>query len=170
MSAFDPARWSDFALAWLGASAALLGLVFVGLSINLRDVVGSRQLVNRALEAVIALAAVLVTSTAVLVPDQSRAVVSVELLVIAAGTFASIANLQRGAGRQTVGSGGTGPPPYSVFVRRVFGLGAPVLLAVAGVTLAAEAGGGLYWWPAAIVVAFACALTNAWVLLIEILR
>ena len=79
-------------------------------------------------------------------------------------------NLQRGAGRQTVGSGGTGPPPYSVFVRRVFGLGAPVLLAVAGVTLAAEAGGGLYWWPAAIVVAFACALTNAWVLLIEILR
>jgi hypothetical protein len=28
----------------------------------------------------------------------------------------------------------------------------------------------LYWWPAAIVVAFVGALTNAWVLLIEILR
>ena len=35
MSAYDAARWSDFALAQLGASAALLGLVFVGLSINL---------------------------------------------------------------------------------------------------------------------------------------
>ena len=56
MSAYDPARWSDFALAQLGASAALLGLVFVGLSINLRDVVGSRRLVNRAAEAIIGLA------------------------------------------------------------------------------------------------------------------
>jgi modulator of FtsH protease len=70
MSAYDPARWSDFALAQLGASAALLGLVFVGLSINLRDVVGSRRLVNRAAEAIIELAAVLVSATAVLIPDS----------------------------------------------------------------------------------------------------
>jgi hypothetical protein len=170
MSAFDAARWSDFALAQLGASAALLGLVFVGLSINLRDVIGSRQLVNRAAEAVITLAAVLVASTAVLVPDQSRTAVSVELLVIAGSTFALTAYLQRGASPQTVSPGGHGPPPLSVFMRRVLGLGAPVLLAVAGITLAAEGGGGLYWWPAAIVAAFAGALTNAWVLLIEILR
>ena len=95
MSAYDPARWSDFALVQLGASAALLGLVFVGLSINLRDVVGSRQLVNRAAEAVIGLAAVLVTATAVLIPDQSRGVVSAELLVIAVFTFAVTVRLQR---------------------------------------------------------------------------
>jgi hypothetical protein len=170
MSAYDPARWSDFALAQLGASAALLGLVFVGLSINLRDVVGSRQLVNRAAEAVIGLAAVLVTATAVLIPDQTRGAVSAELLVIAGSTFAATANLQRGATRQTVDAGGEGPPPISIFLRRVLGLGAPALLAVAGITLAATGGGGLYWWPAAIVAAFAGALTNAWVLLIEILR
>jgi hypothetical protein len=170
MSAYDPARWSDFALAQIGASAALLGLVFVGLSINLRDVIGSRQLVHRALEAVIALGAVLITATAVLIPDQSRGVVTAELLVIASLTFAVTFNLQRGANRQTVGDDGHGPPPYSIFMRRLLGLGAPVLLAVAGITLAAEAGGGLYWWPAAIVVAFLGALTNAWVLLIEILR
>ena len=41
MSAYDPAAWSDFALAQLGASAALLGLVFVGFSINLRDIAAS---------------------------------------------------------------------------------------------------------------------------------
>jgi hypothetical protein len=41
MAAYDPARWSDFALAQLGASAAVLDLVFVALSINLRAVVGS---------------------------------------------------------------------------------------------------------------------------------
>jgi hypothetical protein len=45
-----------------------------------------------------------------------------------------------------------------------------MLLALTGVTLAACTGGGLYWWPGAIVVAYLGALTNAWVLMIEILR
>jgi hypothetical protein len=170
MSAYDPARWADFALAQLGASAALLGLVFVGFSINLRDVVGSRQLVHRAAEAVLGLAAVLVSATAVLIPDQSRAVVAVELLTVAGFNLAVTANLQRGASRQSVGADGHGPPRSSILARRVLGLGAPLLMAVAAITLVAEGGGGLYWWPAAIVVAFAGALSNAWVLLIEILR
>ena len=146
MSAYDAARWSDFALAQLGASAALLGRVFVGLSINLKDVIGSRQLVNRALEAVVALGSVLVASTAV------------------------VFRLQIGAAGQVAQPGREGPPPISIAVRRVLGLGAALLLAVAGITLAASAGGGLYWWPAAIVVAYLGALTNAWVLMIEILR
>jgi len=40
------------------------GSCFVGLSINLRDVIGSTSLVNRAAEAVIALAGVLVAAYA----------------------------------------------------------------------------------------------------------
>jgi hypothetical protein len=55
-------------------------------------------------------------------------------------------------------------------MRRAFGLGAAVLIAVAGVTLAAKAGGGLYWLPPAILAAYAGSLTDAWILLIEILR
>ncbi len=170
MTAYDPARWADFALAQLGASAALLGLVIVGLSINLRDVITSGQLVNRAAEAVLALATVLVTATAVLIPDQSSGFVSAELLVIAGSTLVMTIHFERGAGHQAVDADGHGPPPFSTLMRRVLGLGPPVLLAVAGITLAAEARGGLYWWPAAIVVAFAGALLNTWVLLIEILR
>ena len=170
MSAYDPARWTDFALAQLGASAALLGLVFVGLSINLKDVIGSRQLVNRALEAVIALGSVLVSATAVLIPAQSRGVLSAELLVTAVAVFSVIFRLQIGAAEQVAAPGEHGPPKSSIVVRRVLGLGAPTLLALTGVTLAACAGGGLYWWPGAIVVAYLGALTNAWVLMIEILR
>ncbi len=45
-----------------------------------------------------------------------------------------------------------------------------MFLAIAGVSLAAGAGGGLYWWPVAVLVAYTAALTNAWVLLVEILR
>jgi modulator of FtsH protease len=38
------------------------------------------------------------------------------------------------------------------------------------VLLLAEAGGGLYWWPAAIIAAYVGAIVDAWVLLVEILR
>ena len=46
--------------------------------------------------------------------------------------------------------------------------GAP--LVTAGATLAAGAGGGLYWTVPALVAGFVGAVFNAWVLLVEILR
>jgi hypothetical protein len=79
MAGYDTAEWSDFALAQLGASAALLGLVFVGVSINLRDVVASGLLVNRAAEAVILRGSVLTSATLVLIPDQHHGAVTPEL-------------------------------------------------------------------------------------------
>jgi hypothetical protein len=63
--------------------------------------------------------------------------------VIAGFTSAVTVELPRGASRQTV-SDGHGPPPGSTQMRRLLGLAAPVLVAVAGITLAVEAGGGLY--------------------------
>ena len=41
MTAYRIGEWESFALGQVGASAALLGLVFVGISINLRDIIGS---------------------------------------------------------------------------------------------------------------------------------
>ena len=169
MTGYDASAWSDFALAQLGASAALLGLVFVGLSINLRDVIGSTSLVNRAAESVVALGGVLVAATCVLIPHQSRAVVTTELLVIGLVLLATNARLQR-ADFAPSPADHRDPPRASRVVRHVLGFGTPILLIVAAVTLAAEGGGGLYWWPAAIVAAYAAAISNAWVLLIEILR
>jgi hypothetical protein len=170
MAGYELDAWTDFALAQLGASAALLGLVFVGLSINLKDVIGSRQLVNRAIEAVIALGMVLLGSTAVLVPQQSRGAASLELLVLGVAVFSATLRLQIGADAQIAGTDVPGPPRSSIVVRRMLGLGAPLLLVVAAAGLATTTGGGLYWWPAAIVAAYVGALTNAWVLTIEILR
>jgi hypothetical protein len=45
-----------------------------------------------------------------------------------------------------------------------------VLLIVAGVSLCAEAGGGLYWVAAAVAVGFVSTSANAWVVLVEIKR
>ena len=168
--AYRVGDWESFALGQVGASAALLGLVFVGISINLRDIVGSGSLVHRAAEAVFLLGSVLVTSTVVLIPGQRRDVLSAELIVLACGLFTIIVFLQRDAITRPIDAGGPGPPPGSLATRRVLGLGAAVLIAVAGVTLAAKAGGGLYWLPPAILAAYAGSLTDAWTLLIEILR
>lgn len=82
MVAYSNGTWSDFAVAHVGASAALLGLVFVGLSINLRAVIREPQLVSRAAEAVVLLGTVLATSTAVLLPGQSRWALGTELIVL----------------------------------------------------------------------------------------
>ena len=41
---------------------------------------------------------------------------------------------------------------------------------VCGVSLVCGRGGGLYWLVAGVVLSFVCALLDAWVLLIEILR
>jgi modulator of FtsH protease len=170
VTAYDVSDWSDFALAQLGASAALLGLVFVGMSINLKEFVSVRSLVNRALEAIVLLATVLLTSTAVLIPAQSRDAVGIELVVLGGLTTLVVVTLQRGTSAEVVARGTPGPTRGSVVTRRIVGLGSTLLVVVAGVLLLAEAGGGLYWWPAAIVAAYLSALINAWVLLVEILR
>jgi modulator of FtsH protease len=170
MTGYDPAQWSDFALAQLGASAALLGLVFVGMSINLKEFVGSTMLVNRALEAIMLLATVLVGATAVLIPDQSHVAVGVELVVVGLFTSISVLRLQAGVRADVVASGDRGPTRASIISRRTLGFGSAALIVVAGVLLLAEVGGGLYWWPVAIVTAYVSALINAWVLLVEILR
>lgn len=168
--AYKIGAWESFALAHVGASAALLGLVFVGISINLRDIVGSRRLVHRAAEAVVLLGGVLATATVVLIPSQRKGVLSTELIVSAVALFAVVFFLQRDAATQLAEPGTSGPPPVGVAIRRVLGLGSALLIAIAGLTLAAGVGGGLYWWPVAVLAAYLGALTNAWVLLIEILR
>ena len=162
--------WESFALAHVGASAALLGLVFVVISINLRDIVGSGPLVHRAGEAVVLLGGVLAVATVVLIPGQRKDVLSAELILLAGGLFAVILFLQRDAVTQAVDRDRPAPPRVSLAIRRVLGPGTAVLIALAGITLAAEAGGGLYWLPAAILAAYAGSLTNAWILIIEILR
>ena len=49
------------------------------------------------------------------------------------------------------------------------GIGCACIL-VAGVSLVAQAGGGLYWLVPATIITIAAGLVNTWVLLIEIMR
>lgn len=75
-------------------------------------------------------------------------------MAIATATFAAVWRMQSGTRAMRPGDEERGPPKSSLVVRRVLGLGAQVLLLVAAITLAIEAGGGLYWWPAAVIAAY----------------
>ncbi len=62
-------EWHDFFLAAAGAAAVLVGLVFVGLSINLDTIMSNPTygLTGRALEAMVLLMAVLIATCLLLV-------------------------------------------------------------------------------------------------------
>jgi modulator of FtsH protease len=82
-SAYDPAAWHDFGVALVGASAALLGLVFVVVSLHLGPVVDDPVLRRRAEIMLGLLATTLAASAALLIPGQSREALGIELMAIA---------------------------------------------------------------------------------------
>jgi hypothetical protein len=77
--------WHDFFLAAAGASAALLGLLFVGVSINLAAITGEERvdLRARAGQAFANLVAVLVVGLLMLVPDPEPRSIAIALWLIA---------------------------------------------------------------------------------------
>ena len=82
-AAYDPGAWRDFAVALVSASAALLGLVFVVVSLHLQAVVDDPVLRRRAEIMLGLLATTLAASAALLIPGQSREALGVELMPIA---------------------------------------------------------------------------------------
>ena len=76
--------WENFAIAQVGASAALAGLVLVSVSVNLDRVLAEPSAPPRVAEALIALLALLVGATALLVPRQPLWLVGAELLGVGA--------------------------------------------------------------------------------------
>ena len=78
------ADWSDFFEGQVAAAAALTGLVFVALSINLKTIVGHPALVGRAGEALLLLVQPVFVGLAALTASQSRRALGIEVLIIVA--------------------------------------------------------------------------------------
>ena len=164
MTAYDASEWTDFFVAGAGASAALAGLVFVAVSINVDRILRFQGLPDRALATVLLLLSVVLVSLIGLIPGQSRAALAGELLgvgLVFAGVILTLTGRSM-ASRDTHRG-------HAIGHWLLVGLGTvPVVLGA--VSLFAEAGGGLYWVAAGIVLATTGAVANAWVLLVEILR
>jgi NADPH:quinone reductase-like Zn-dependent oxidoreductase len=74
--------WENFFIAEVGASAALLGLLFVGVSINLTRILSIPGLPNRAFLGLVILLTILVVSSLLLVPGQSLTLAGIEILIV----------------------------------------------------------------------------------------
>jgi hypothetical protein len=167
--AYDPEMWHDFFLAVAGAAAALSGLIFVAVSINLPAIfveekkVGSTYLTGRALESLVALLIMLGISLVGLDPAIDRTVFAAVLLFCAAGSAVSPV-------RQISAYLSSHVKPKAYTLRLSLTLLLVAAYAVAGATLLAEGGGGLHWLPFAFILAVSIAASNAWILLVEVLR
>jgi len=83
-TAYNPAEWGTFAVGFTTASGALTGLVFVAVSIRVREVLGDPFHRRRTESTFVILLAILTASLLVLIPSQGRLPVGIEMLVIGA--------------------------------------------------------------------------------------
>jgi hypothetical protein len=164
--AYDPGQWHDLFVAVAGASAALAGLLFVAVSINVERIVRYEGLPERGIEALAMLFVPLVVSIAGLLPGQTHVALGIELLAIAA---ILIGVMMRLPVARSLPDGIETPPRY-VFNRQAVRFSGTVLLTIGALAELIAVAGGLYWIAGAIVVLILGAVINAWVLLVEILR
>jgi hypothetical protein len=162
--AYSTLRWESFFVADVGAAAALAGLLFVAISINLGRILADPNLPGRAAETIVLLINALVIGSICLLPGQSHTALGIEVLVVAViGWSIPVAVQWRNA-----------RTPRRAGERRAFRTVttqvATLPFVVGGVSLVARGGGGLSWVAIGMIATFVAAASAAWVLLVEILR
>jgi hypothetical protein len=157
---YRPDQWHDFFLMVGGGSAALTGLVFVAMSINLHLIARDSTHRNRAIGTLAGFAAVFMICALVLMGGQSHVAVGIEWLAIAA--LAGIINVYG-----YVHALRTGGSPQGLSLGRVIIGSACYLAEMAGaLTLSLGHIAGLYVAAVAMVMFFAMLLSGAWLLLL----
>lgn len=158
------AGWENFLVAEVGASAALAGLLFVAVSINVTKILEYKTTVSRAAEALLLLLSVLFAGSFALVPRQSNEALGAELLgtgLVLCCITLSLQLHQINKGQQQW---------WWLPTRMSVCQSAMLSFCITGVLLLAHNPGGMYWFLPACLLAFIGGVTSAWVLLIEILR
>jgi hypothetical protein len=159
------AGWDNFFVAEVGASAALAGLIFVGVSINLAKILAYATLPERALEALLALFAVLFVSSLMLIPGQSLALVGIELLGLGLLAWILVLRLQINNIRRVKAEFRRSFLPVMIV-----GQTATFSFIITGFLTLIWGSNGLYFVVPATLLCFCFAFIDAWVLLIEINR
>jgi hypothetical protein len=169
VTGYSSAGWNELFILAGGATAALSGLIFVGLSVNIKTVLeiekseGTSLLTGRGLEALVALLNVLVICIVGATPNINRAVLASFILLVAAESAISpVRALGSTRGRSEISK--------ATLQRLLTATALTLIYVLAGVTLAAGHGGGVLWLPGAFVLSVFIAAVNAWILLIEVIR
>jgi hypothetical protein len=147
MTAYDASVWTDFANTVAGGAAALAGLMFVGLSLNLTEVLAFAGVAARAAATLGLAVAILIVAVFVATPGQDNRVLAAEIgligvlvaLGVAAGTKGQLA----------------GPHRYRALTSMLMLFIPGPLLIIGAFSLWNQTGGGLYWVIAAVAIGFA---------------
>lgn len=154
--------WHDFLITVAGASAALVGLLFVGLSINLDQLLEIPHLLLRAAASLLTLTGTLIISCLLLAPDASLAVYGLSILVVSLATWGAVTYL----GIRAVGRAPDANRTHQVLA--LVGLQLATLPTVmAGVMVWQREEEGLNWLVPAFLIAFVAVMVNSWVLTVE---
>jgi hypothetical protein len=157
--AYDPAAWQSLYLMVGGAAAVLTGLIFVAMSPHLHTILSDRWLRGRAESSLLALAAVMLISGAVLVPEQPLPALGVEITVFALATHA---HSMRGLMHLPAG------PRLRPGLELGAGLAGALLALLGGLSLVVHWGGGLWLLLPGGAIAIVSSVWNAWRLMVDI--
>ena len=156
--------WNNFFVATTGAAAALTGLIFVGVSINLKEILKHQSLPTRASLALISLMAILISSIVFLTPLKIQTAGLISFIV---GIFLWLNNTIKGVNlyHKT-------PQQYkNVFLINILvDQFATIPYIIAGLLLFSNNETGFYFILTAYLISFCKSVSDAWVLIIEILR
>jgi hypothetical protein len=164
-ASFVVADWQPFFSAEVSASAALAGLLFVALSINIRRIIDEGEwLPGRAGQSLTMLMTALLLASVALFPGLTPEHFGLASLVIVIGS--ALFSTRFAIAQFSV------PPGYRGHMLFNFVLNAAFLLigTLGSFFVMASGAAALAWIAAAILYALCDGMFNAWVLLVEILR
>ena len=160
-----PEGWSDFFVATAGAAGALSGLIIVAMTVNITTIIGIPSMTSRAAATIASLVLIVVSAAAGLIPGQGPRLLGGEVLVFAAVAMAltidSAVRMVRAIDRQYL---------TVTWVKIVVALVQILPFLVGAAILLTGSYSGLNWIAAGVLLVFVGSVTNAWVLLVEILR
>jgi hypothetical protein len=145
----DPAAWQNFYVMMGSANAALTGLVFVALSIHLREVLEHPLLKPRAVIALTVLATQIVIAAIVLTPQSSQ-LMGLEIFAVNAA-FLTVDLRQRVS--------------FAITRASLISLAIRVTYIYAAVSLIVGIGGGFYVLALIVVVTLGRTMASSWALL-----
>jgi hypothetical protein len=158
---YTRAVWVDFGEALAAVAGALTGLLFVAVSVKGTALAASTSLRSRAAQTLV-LFMVSVLIAVFLVAPQPSVALGWELVAMAVVSGVTLLVLDRRAGHST-------DEGVARYIERFSpNTITAVIVAVAGITLLAKTGGGLYWLIPAALASLLGGVVNAWLFLVTV--
>jgi hypothetical protein len=154
--------WGDFAVVMGAATATLLGLLFVAVSIRVETIATSAELLNRSAQTMALLLTGLLAAALLAVPERRKWALGAEYLVLALVVTAVALILDRRAGgksRSAVGRRLDATNPTIVTCS---------LLVISAIILILGHKEGIYFLVPALIAVLVGGVVNAWLILVRL--